>query len=322
METTTTSVRMVEEEREMDMDVEETIFVAVGNNVDDNRNTLLWTAKNFTASKICMLHVHQPSHLLSFAHKYLGLSKFKQRAVNSIQTIERQNIHNLLNDCLSLLAQQGVEVLDKVWLEMDSVEKGIIGTPWFDGTEGVTQCPIQSGDTFIYKFVVDRAGTYLYHAHYGMQRESGLYGSIRVALPDGESEPFAYDYDKSIILNDWYHRSPYEQAALLSSIPFQWVGEHQSLLIQGKGKFDCSVLDASSLNSGASYINLGAYYLVGILCAILFGFVLHLGGRGLWLGIICALFVQVATLFIVFIRTNWQQERSSSSSRRRFCWIF
>jgi len=31
-----------------------------------------------------------------------------------------------------------------------------IGTPWFDGTEGVTQCPVVPGDTFVYKFVVDR----------------------------------------------------------------------------------------------------------------------------------------------------------------------
>lgn len=31
-----------------------------------------------------------------------------------------------------------------------------IGTPWFDGTEGVTQCPILPGDTFVYQFVVDR----------------------------------------------------------------------------------------------------------------------------------------------------------------------
>ncbi|KAM7275403.1 hypothetical protein ACFE04_017269 [Oxalis oulophora] len=162
----------------------------------------------------------------------------------------------------TIFAQQGdtivVELKNNLGTENVAVHwHGIrqIGTPWFDGTEGVTQCPIQPGDTFIYKFVVDRAGTYLYHAHYGMQRESGLYGSIRVALPDGESEPFAYDYDKSIILNDWYHRSPYEQAALLSSIPFQWVGEPQSLLIQGKGKFDCSVLDASSLNSDACNVS-------------------------------------------------------------------
>ncbi|XP_051117912.1 L-ascorbate oxidase-like [Andrographis paniculata] len=115
-----------------------------------------------------------------------------------------------------------------------------IGTPWMDGTEGVTQCPILPGQTFVYKFVVDRPGTYLYHAHYGMQREAGLYGSIRVSLPEGQSEPFAYDYDRSIILTDWYHKSTYEQAAGLSSIPFVWVGEPQSILIQGKGRFDCT----------------------------------------------------------------------------------
>ncbi|KAJ0039702.1 hypothetical protein Pint_26663 [Pistacia integerrima] len=120
------------------------------------------------------------------------------------------------------------------------------GTPWFDGTEGVTQCPILPGETFIYRFVVDRPGTYLYHAHYGMQREAGLYGSIRVA-PE-KPEPFSYDYDRSIILNDWYHKSTHEQATGLSSIPFQWVEEPQSLLIQGKGKFNCSQLTAPSLN--------------------------------------------------------------------------
>jgi len=34
-----------------------------------------------------------------------------------------------------------------------------IGTPWFDGSEGVTQCPILPGDTFIYQFVVDRVSS-------------------------------------------------------------------------------------------------------------------------------------------------------------------
>jgi FtsP/CotA-like multicopper oxidase with cupredoxin domain len=76
-------------------------------------------------------------------------------------------------------------------------------------------------------FAYVQPGTYLYHAHYGMQREAGLYGSIRVSVPDGVSEPFAYDYDRSIILNDWYHKSVYEQATGLSSIPFVWVGEPQ-----------------------------------------------------------------------------------------------
>lgn len=67
----------------------------------------------------------------------------------------------------------------------------------------------------------------MYHGHYGMQREAGLYGSIIVSLPSGASEPFAYDYDRTIILNDWFHKSTYEEATGLSSIPFVWVGEPQ-----------------------------------------------------------------------------------------------
>lgn len=158
----------------------------------------------------------------------------------------------------SILAQQGdvvvVEVTNGLVTENLAIHwHGIrqIGSPWSDGTEGVTQCPILPGDTFTYRFVVDRPGTYLYHAHYGMQRVAGLYGSIRVSLPDGMAEPFAYDYDKSIILNDWYHKSTYEQAAGLSSIPFGWVGEPQSLLIQGRGKFNRSKLASPTLDPTA-----------------------------------------------------------------------
>lgn len=119
-----------------------------------------------------------------------------------------------------------------------------IGTPWFDGTEGVIQCPIVPGDTLVYKFVVDRAGTFMYHAHYGMQRAAGLNGMIKVSLPHGQSEPFAYDFDRSILLTDWYHNNTFEQATGLASIPFVWVGEPQSLLIQGRGRYNCSLVNA------------------------------------------------------------------------------
>lgn len=68
-------------------------------------------------------------------------------------------------------------------------------------------------------------GTYLYHGHYGMQATAGFFGMIQVSLPDGVVEPFSYDFDRSIILTDWYHKSPFEQATGLASIPFGWVGE-------------------------------------------------------------------------------------------------
>ncbi|KAD4586291.1 hypothetical protein E3N88_23892 [Mikania micrantha] len=57
-----------------------------------------------------------------------------------------------------------------------------------------------------------------------------------------------------------------------------------------------------------AYINLGAYYLVGIPCAVLLAFVLHVGGKGLWLGIIPALMVQGILLLSLTIHTNWDAQ--------------
>ena len=68
-------------------------------------------------------------------------------------------------------------------------------------------------------------GTYFYHGHYGLQRTAGLYGSLIV--DSAEKEPFAYDGELSIILNDWWHASTYQQALGLSSNPFVWVGDPQ-----------------------------------------------------------------------------------------------
>ncbi|KAG5616343.1 hypothetical protein H5410_016167 [Solanum commersonii] len=51
-------------------------------------------------------------------------------------------------------------------------------------------------------------------------------------------------------------------------------------------------------------INFGSYYFLGIPCAVLMAFVLHIGGKGLWLGIICALLVQVLCFLFITLRTN------------------
>ncbi|KAK7252282.1 hypothetical protein RIF29_36120 [Crotalaria pallida] len=64
-----------------------------------------------------------------------------------------------------------------------------------------------------------------------------------------------------------------------------------------------------------AFINLGSYYVVGIPSAILLAFVLHLGGKGLWMGIICALLVQVLSLLIVTMRTDWEQEAKKATDR-------
>ncbi|EEF25312.1 conserved hypothetical protein, partial [Ricinus communis] len=57
-------------------------------------------------------------------------------------------------------------------------------------------------------------------------------------------------------------------------------------------------------------INLGAYYLVGIPCSVVLAFVYHVGGKGLWTGLIVALVFQALGLLAITLRTNWEKEVS------------
>lgn len=41
------------------------------------------------------------------------------------------------------------------------------GTSPMDGVVGVTQCPIAPGNSFLYSFPADAAGTFWYHSHFG-----------------------------------------------------------------------------------------------------------------------------------------------------------
>ncbi|GMN46325.1 hypothetical protein TIFTF001_015499 [Ficus carica] len=64
-----------------------------------------------------------------------------------------------------------------------------------------------------------------------------------------------------------------------------------------------------------AFVNLGSYYIVGIPSAIVFAFVFHIGGKGLWLGIICALVVQSLSLLFITINTKWEQQANKAKER-------
>ncbi|CAK5276517.1 unnamed protein product [Mycena citricolor] len=58
------------------------------------------------------------------------------------------------------------------------------GTPFYDGTPGVTQCPIPPGQTLVYNFTLgDFNGTTWWHGHSGVQHTEGLVGPIVVHSP-------------------------------------------------------------------------------------------------------------------------------------------
>ncbi|KAJ6795658.1 protein DETOXIFICATION 16-like [Iris pallida] len=64
-----------------------------------------------------------------------------------------------------------------------------------------------------------------------------------------------------------------------------------------------------------AFVNLGAYYIVGIPSSMVLAFVLHIGGRGLWMGIICGLFVQVLLFLTITLCSNWENEAGKARDR-------
>ncbi|RZC81523.1 hypothetical protein C5167_044108 [Papaver somniferum] len=64
-----------------------------------------------------------------------------------------------------------------------------------------------------------------------------------------------------------------------------------------------------------AYVNLGAFYLAGIPVAVLLGFRLHYGGKGLYTGILTGSFIQTATLAFITCRTNWGYQARKAAER-------
>ena len=64
------------------------------------------------------------------------------------------------------------------------------GTPWSDGVPGITQRPIQPGDSFTYEFQATQHGSHWYHAHFRGQIQDGMYGAIVIHPRRGEPDPF------------------------------------------------------------------------------------------------------------------------------------
>ncbi|KAJ0100351.1 hypothetical protein Patl1_20150 [Pistacia atlantica] len=115
-------------------DVEETIFVAVGKNVEKSKTTLFWAAQSFLGKKICLLHIHKPAHVVALGElSFYPLSEesnytvdeLQQHSVLASRELERQKVQEILNQYLLILNQYEVQG-DTLWIEMDNVENGIV----------------------------------------------------------------------------------------------------------------------------------------------------------------------------------------------------
>lgn len=69
-----------------------------------------------------------------------------------------------------------------------------------DGVPGMTQSPIEPGDSFSYVFEVPHGGTYFYHSHSGLQLDRGLHAPLIVRDPEDREDQ---DVEWTIVLDDW-----------------------------------------------------------------------------------------------------------------------
>ncbi|MFN8283336.1 MAG: multicopper oxidase domain-containing protein [Chitinophagales bacterium] len=80
-----------------------------------------------------------------------------------------------------------------------------------DGVPNLTQMPIKSGTTHIYRFPIIQNGTHWYHSHSGLQEQIGMYGSF-VMNKRAEDPTFRKGIDDlptvPIVLSEWTNYKP------------------------------------------------------------------------------------------------------------------
>ncbi|KAG2673181.1 hypothetical protein I3760_13G077500 [Carya illinoinensis] len=115
-----------------------------------------------------------------------------------------------------IVAREGDQLLIKV---VNHVQNNIsihwhgirqLQTGWADGPAYVTQCPIQTSQSYVYNFtIVGQRGTLFWHAHISWLR-STVYGPLIILPKRGVPFPFAKPYKElvPIIFGEWWNVDP------------------------------------------------------------------------------------------------------------------
>jgi len=127
-----------------------------------------------------------------------------------------------------------------------------INTPWADGVPGLSQRPIQPGDSFTYKWHAHQYGSYFYHAHSRGQIDDGCYGPISIKPRPGLAKPFdkiapadvklleaAEAKVTPLMLSDWRHATWQSTWNLENAAKMETAICMDSIIVNGKGNVDC-----------------------------------------------------------------------------------
>ncbi|KAJ8764298.1 hypothetical protein K2173_006038 [Erythroxylum novogranatense] len=129
---------------------------------------------------------------------------------------------------------------------------------WADGPAYITQCPIQTGNSYTYDFnVTGQRGTLWWHAHILWLRAT-VYGAIVIMPKQGTSYPFPRpSMEVNILLGEWWHTDveEVEKQGISMGLPPNMSNAHT---INGKPGplFPCSEKHtfAMQVESGKTYL--------------------------------------------------------------------
>jgi Multicopper oxidase len=131
------------------------------------------------------------------------------------------SVHWHVSTCLTNLCLGFIESLTKF--------RGIRQnqTMHMDGVNGITQCPIASGDYFVYNFTAGQYGSSWYHSHYSVQYADGAAGPITLHGPT--SDNFDEAISPPLIMTDWGHNSAFNAITSTSGL------SDPDILLNGRG---------------------------------------------------------------------------------------
>ena len=123
--------------------------------------------------------------------------KSKAIAVNG--TIPAPTLHFTQGDTAEIHVQNNMDVETSIHWHGIHLPNNQDGVPY------LTTAPILPHSVYIYKFPIKQNGTYWYHAHTGLQEQSGLYGAL---IFHKQNEKYFNEYP--LVLSEWTDEQPEE----------------------------------------------------------------------------------------------------------------
>lgn len=167
--------------------------------------------------------------------------------LRSMMTINNQYPGPLIEankgDTLEITVNNGLDVPQSI--HWHGIRQNHTNT--MDGVPGVSQCPIQPGKSFTYRFQVPvETGTFWYHSHYGNTMADGLVGGLLIHSKDDVlKRGVDFTDDRVLYLSDWEaDQSEVIEAGIHNlfkgyrGLPLVLAPE--AILINGLGQTDCS----------------------------------------------------------------------------------